>query len=814
MYSANLIFAATFSPNSLSAPDGWIGHTPFAAWIVREVAPRIFVELGTHTGNSYFSFCQSVAEANIPAKCYAVDSWLGDEQAGYYDEAVFTEVNAYNNACYAGFSRLMRMSFDDATAYFGDGSIELLHIDGLHTYEAVRHDFETWLPKLAPGAVVLFHDTNVRDRKFGVWRLWAELQERYPNNIEFPHSNGLGVLQLGPAPGGKTLPWLRADTRERQAFANYFEALGARQLERFALVGARTHAADLAKAIAGKQARIVEVERVLSETQREIENLKQLLKEKAAEGTSVSQSLDEKAVQIAGLTQSLLAGDGQIAQLSRGAAAKDERIAGLENVLLQREGEIAAMTASRSWRLTKPLRFFGQVTRGELGAMPWLMHALGDLLSEGLVLGRGILRAVTYVFASPRAALRHAWRAMRRETWDRARQANVIAPTRVANVQPGPPAPARLAESSPPGRSRQTLCSISVVIPTYNRGELLSQTLSRCLEYAKGMDVEFIVIDDGSTDDTPRRLAELSLATPNLQWRSTANGGPGQARNLGATMARHDILLFMGDDIQPADSDFFRTHAALHAANPAADFAVLGKVVWPSSDRGFVNSVMSHIQGHGGEQFGYADLVPYTNLDWRFFYTANVSVKRAIVEDWVVEGFDGDFRQAAWDDVEFAYRLKKKHGGFRIFYDPTSVAMHYHRYSAATFIERQVAVGAMAHLFFAKQPDAAEVLGFDLVIQILRSTGTMGSPDLTAEYHSIIEGLKSYVRLIDETGVLGTQPWHDALLAGVFDLAVFQSFVLSWAEPNGRHAAALEFSLRRFRQSMRREAQINFGLHM
>jgi hypothetical protein len=223
---------------------------------------------------------------------------------------------------------------------------------------------------------------------------------------------------------------------------------------------------------------------------------------------------------------------------------------------------------------------------------------------------------------------------------------------------------------------------------------------------------------------------------------------------------------------------------------------------------------MSHIQGHGGEQFGYADLVPYTNLDWRFFYTANVSVKRAIVEDWVVEGFDGDFRQAAWDDVEFAYRLKKKHGGFRIFYDPTSVAMHYHRYSAATFIERQVAVGAIAHLFFAKQPDAAEVLGFEPVIQILRNTETMNSPNLAAEYHSIIEGLKSYVRLIDETGVLGTQPWHDALLAGVFDLAVFQSFVLSWAEPNGSHAAALEFSLRRFRQSMRREAQINFGLHM
>src|SRR3989338_7977849 len=176
MNKDNLITIASFIPGSLQSPNAWAGHLPFAAWIIQEVSPKIFVELGTHTGNSYFSFCQAVVEADLTTKCYAVDTWQGDEHAGEYNDEVFAKVTAYHQERYAEFSRLLRMTFDDAVSYFADESIGLLHIDGLHNYETVRHDFDTWLPKLAPGAVVMFHDTNVRARNFGVWKLWEELQ--------------------------------------------------------------------------------------------------------------------------------------------------------------------------------------------------------------------------------------------------------------------------------------------------------------------------------------------------------------------------------------------------------------------------------------------------------------------------------------------------------------------------------------------------------------------------------------------------------------------------------------------------------------
>lgn len=336
----SLIRSAEFRPERLVPPGSWIGHIPFAAWLMRTLQPKIFVELGTHTGNSYFSFCQARKEGDLETTCFAVDTWQGDEHAGYYGQDVFSDVNQYHEAHYASFSRLLRMTFDEAVEAFPDGSVDLIHIDGLHTYDAVKHDFQTWLPKLSSTAVVLFHDTNVRGHGFGVWQFWSELAQNYPLNLEFVHSNGLGVLQLADGEGRFALDWLVSGTREKRLISTFFPARGEHVSLQYAATELKADIGRLHGEAGLRDARIMELSQEIFVRDKDVARLNQEIIRRDQDNVRLLQDS---------------------ARLHQELAAQDGSIAALQRALRESDTKVSEILSSTSWRISAPLRVAKQL---------------------------------------------------------------------------------------------------------------------------------------------------------------------------------------------------------------------------------------------------------------------------------------------------------------------------------------------------------------------------------------------------------------------------------------------------------------------
>lgn len=209
------VWAERMFPERLKSP-WWIGHIPFAFELIGRMQPRTIVELGTYSGSSYAAFCQAVEASGGNGHVYGVDLWEGDVHMGAFDEALYLEMSDFAATRYPGIATLIRKDFNEAASSFAEGSVDLLHIDGTHTFEAVTNDFETWLPKMSARGVILFHDINVTEQnagpaalKFGVRRVFDSLKPKYPN-LEFDHCFGLGALVVGATPDSQVMELIEA----------------------------------------------------------------------------------------------------------------------------------------------------------------------------------------------------------------------------------------------------------------------------------------------------------------------------------------------------------------------------------------------------------------------------------------------------------------------------------------------------------------------------------------------------------------------------------------------------------------------------
>jgi Methyltransferase domain len=290
------------------APSQWAAHVPFAMFLVDVLRPRAVVELGTHAGVSYCAFCQAVKALEVDCRCRAIDTWEGDEHSGLYGPEVFEDLKAHHDPLYGSFSSLVRSTFDDALPLFEDGSIDLLHIDGYHTYEAVSHDFGAWLPKMSDRGVIILHDTDERWPGFGVWKFWEEIKRRYPH-FEFTHEHGLGLVATGPRRPDGLGPLLDASEADAAVLRDFFRQLGGRLRARL-------------------------------DSERQADPIR-----------SLSDQLDASAQSARSLSNQLSANAEIVQSLSNQLSAGEEIIQSLSAQLSEKDAILAGILRSRSWRL-------------------------------------------------------------------------------------------------------------------------------------------------------------------------------------------------------------------------------------------------------------------------------------------------------------------------------------------------------------------------------------------------------------------------------------------------------------------------------
>lgn len=264
--------------------------------------------------------------------------------------------------------------------------------------------------------------------------------------------------------------------------------------------------------------------------------------------------------------------------------------------------------------------------------------------------------------------------------------------------------------------------AVSVVIPSYNRATGLKRVLD-AFERQRPSDLPFevVVVDDGSSDETPELLASWRSRRFPLYFVRQENAGPARARNRALGLASGTFVLFGGDDIEP-HPELVARHVAKHRRLADRRAAVLGLTRWPEDLE--LTSTMRHVDGPGAQQFSYAVFVDGAEYDFRHFYTSNVSLRRDFLAA-EPTGFSTEFPAAAFEDAELAYRLAGR--GMRIVYHRAALAWHRHHYDAGSFFSRQVRCGEMADVLVRTHPQLAKWVDLKILmwhrLEVLSASG-------------------------------------------------------------------------------------------
>lgn len=215
----------------------------------------------------------------------------------------------------------------------------------------------------------------------------------------------------------------------------------------------------------------------------------------------------------------------------------------------------------------------------------------------------------------------------------------------------------------------------SILIPTCFRS---LEAVEKCLKSLSEQTIarhqfEVFLIDDGSDQCHRSKMEEwLNKYFDHAYYLWKEKGGQGPARNFAMKQAKGKLLLFLNDDAI-ADPTLLADHIALHEQHPDNEAACLGKF---TVSKELPYSMFASLHS----EYAYSPFEGHEEIDWRGFYTCNISVKKAFLDEFGY--FDEQLRY--YEDVELGERLS--HHGLRIFYRPDIMAYHYHYLDEKNFL--------------------------------------------------------------------------------------------------------------------------------
>lgn len=216
---------------------------------------------------------------------------------------------------------------------------------------------------------------------------------------------------------------------------------------------------------------------------------------------------------------------------------------------------------------------------------------------------------------------------------------------------------------------------ISVVIPTYNRRQILRDMLEALAKQTlPPQKFEVIVVIDGSTDGTSEMLE--AIHTP-YSLRSAYQDNAGRdskvfssgvsvARNRGASLARGSVVLFLDDDLLPVP-ELLEAHARIHRKSPTA--VVLGRLL-PSDDMPNKRGWNEWEERALAKHYRLMESGERPPAGWRL-YSANFSVGLELFRK--VDGFDLEMGHIRGEDVELGFRFEDEGAKFYFAHDGAAV---------------------------------------------------------------------------------------------------------------------------------------------